>query len=168
MDGGVLADLERGEVEPEGRQLPAQLGDLAPGDPAQRVLDQRVLERCELGVERRGVRVAARPRAGLVGQRRPSPAQALRDRAQPLAVWLLGEAAAELADDLGQLLGVAGKRAAQATVDVIGRNAGRDGLHQPRRDGLVAPQQMVGLEAGGVERDLRGHPGMPIAIGSDP
>ena len=55
MDRAVLADLERGEVEPEGRELPAQLGDLAPGDARQPVVDERGLDLGQLRVEGRGV-----------------------------------------------------------------------------------------------------------------
>ena len=44
MDRAVLADLERREVEPERRHLPAQLGDLAPGDPLEAVVDERRLD----------------------------------------------------------------------------------------------------------------------------
>ena len=51
VHGAVLADLERREVEPERRHLPAQLGDLAPGDPPETVVDERVLDLAELGVE---------------------------------------------------------------------------------------------------------------------
>ena len=43
MDGAVLTDLERREVETERRHLPAQLGELAPRDAAETVADQRLL-----------------------------------------------------------------------------------------------------------------------------
>ena len=56
VDRGVLADLERGEVEAERRHLPAQVGELAPRDARQPVGDERLLER---------------PRARRRGPRRP-------------------------------------------------------------------------------------------------
>ena len=59
----MLADLERREMEPERRELPAQVGDLAPRDPVQAVGDERVLDLGQLGVELVGAGVAA-------GQRR--------------------------------------------------------------------------------------------------
>ena len=169
MDRGVLADLERGEVEPERRQLPAQLGDLAPGDPA-----EPVRARARAGA--RPARRRARRRPG--SRRRAAPASpvsdarvrrsALGDRAQALPVRLLGEAAPELADGLGQLLGVAREGAVEAAVDALGRDPRGDGLHEPRGDRLVAAQQVVGLEPRGVERDLGGHARVPVAIGADP
>ena len=51
MDRRVLPDLERGEVEPERPELPAQLRDLAPGDAAQALGDERVGDLGELRVE---------------------------------------------------------------------------------------------------------------------
>ena len=59
MDVAVLADLERGEVEPERGQLPAQVRDLAPCDPTETVVDERGLDLGELHVEGGGIRVVA-------------------------------------------------------------------------------------------------------------
>ena len=114
MDLAVLADLERGEVEPERRDLPAQLGDLAPGDPRQPVLDERGLDLGELRIELGRVVVVAGSRPGVVGQGDPRPAQALGDEPEALAIRLVGEAPAELAIGLGQVLGVAGRGASPA------------------------------------------------------
>ena len=77
-----------------------------------------------------------------------------RDRAEALAVRLLGEAPPELAHGLRELLRVAGERAAERAVHVVVGDARGDGLHEPARDRLVAAQQVVGLEPGGVERDV--------------
>ena len=63
VDGRVLADLERGEVEPERRELPAEVGELAVRDAPQPVRRERVLDDGELRVERLGIGVAAGPRA---------------------------------------------------------------------------------------------------------
>ncbi len=97
----VLADLERGEVEPERRELPAQLGDIAPGDPFQAVVDERRLDLNELGVQLGGIRVVPGTRAGIVGQGDARPAQSLGDEPEPLAVGLVREAAAQLPIGLG-------------------------------------------------------------------
>ncbi len=70
MDRGVLADLERGEVEPERPDLPAQLGDVAPGDPLEPVGDERVGDLGELRVE-----VAAPSRSGRSAAPAPRPAR---------------------------------------------------------------------------------------------
>ena len=53
VDRGVLADLERGEVEAEGGDLPAQVRELAVRHARQAVGDERVLEHREVRVERR-------------------------------------------------------------------------------------------------------------------
>ena len=168
MDGRVLADLERGEVEPERRELPAEVGELAVRDPPQPVRRERVLDDGELRVERLGVGVAAGPRRGLAGQRRPGAADPLGDRAQPLPVGLLGEAAPELAHRLGQLLAVLGERVVERPVDGVRRHARGDRLHQPQRDGLVAAEQVVGLEARGVHRDVARDAGVAVAVRADP
>ena len=55
MDRRVLADLQRGEMEPERAQLPAQVLQLAVRHPLQAVRDQRGFEFRELVVEGLGV-----------------------------------------------------------------------------------------------------------------
>ena len=49
-----------------------------------------------------------------------------------------------------------------------GRDAGRDGLHQPARDRLVAAQEVVRLEARRLERHVRGHARVPVPVRPDP
>ena len=73
VDLGVLADLERREVEPERRQLPAQVGELAVRDTGQPIGDERVLEDRQLRVQDGGRAVAAGARRRLAGQRGPGP-----------------------------------------------------------------------------------------------
>jgi len=46
----VLAHFQAGQVEAERRQLPAEVLDLAPGDPAETVGDERLLDLCDLRV----------------------------------------------------------------------------------------------------------------------
>ena len=113
MHVGVLADLERGEVEPERAELPAQVGDLAERDPLEAVGDERVLDLGELGVELGGVGVPAADRRGLPGERGPGPAQPLGDEPEPLPVRLVREAPPEQPVGLGQRLRVAGQAQCQ-------------------------------------------------------
>ena len=94
---------------PNVADLPAAVRDLAPGDPVEPVGDERLLDLGQLRVELLGPRVAAGQRSRLAGQRGPRPAQPLGDEPEALAVRLVGEAAAELAVGLGQVLGVAGE-----------------------------------------------------------
>ena len=168
MDGRVLAHLERGEVEPERRELPAEVGELAVRDAPEPVRRERVLDDGQLRVERLGVAVAAGARRGLAGQRRPGAPDPLRDRAQPLPVRLLGEAAVELAHRLGQLLPVLRERMVERPVDGVRRDAGGDRLHQPQGDGLVAAEQVVRLEPRGVHRDVARDARVAVAVGADP
>ena len=103
----MLADLERGEVEPERAELPAQVLQLAVRHPFEAVRDERGLELGEFVIECAGIGVAAGPRRGLAGQAGPGPTQSLGDEPEPLAVRLVREAASQQAVRLGQLLGVA-------------------------------------------------------------
>ena len=107
MDRRVLADLERGEVEPERPDLPAELGHLAEGDPRQAVGHERVGDLGELGLELVGRPVPPGPRRGLADQRGPRATQSLGDEPEPLPIRLVREAAAELPVGLGQVLRVA-------------------------------------------------------------
>ncbi len=168
MDPGVLANLERGQVEPECRDLPAEIRQLPPGDARQVVGDEGCLEHGEVRVEGRGIAVAARARRRLAGEPRARAAQALGDRAQVLAIRLVREPPAQVAGRLAQVLRVADEGRVQRPVQARGGEARRDGLHQPGADGLVAAQEMVRLEAGGLEGHVGGHARMAIAVRPDP
>ena len=72
MHRGVLADLERREVEPERPDLPAQVRELPERDALQAIRDERRLEFGELVVEGRGIRIAAGPRRRFAGQGLPA------------------------------------------------------------------------------------------------
>ena len=85
VDGRVLADLERGEVEPERRDLPAQVGELAVRHAPQPVRGERLLDDRQLRVQggrrsrsrRRAARSrrSARPGSGAAAPRsRPGAA----------------------------------------------------------------------------------------------
>ena len=105
----MLADFERGEVEAEGCQLPAQVLDLAPRDAVEAVAGERGLQLGELVVELLGCVIAPGQRGGLPGEPGTGPADALGDEPEALAVRLVREPAPQLAIDFGQLLGIAGK-----------------------------------------------------------
>ena len=147
MDGGVLADLERREVEPE-RRRPASAGRRPrPTRPARG--RRRRSASCDLGelrVQLVGRGVPARQRRRLAGQRRARPAQPLGDEPEPLAVRLVGEPAAQLPVDLGQRLGVARQPRREMRVttrsidDGRGARLHRGGSRRPRsRGGRVRP-----------------------------
>ena len=106
MDRRVLADLERGEVEPERPELPAQFRDLAPRHATQAFGDERIGDLGQLRVELLGRRIPPGQRRRLADEVRSRPAQPLGDEPEALAVRLVGEAPAELAISLGQVLGV--------------------------------------------------------------
>src|SRR6187401_2284476 len=88
MHRRVLPDLERGEVEPERPELPAQFRDLAPGGAAEAFGDERVGDLRQLRVELLGRRVAPGEGRRLADQEGPRPAQTLGDEPEPLAIRL--------------------------------------------------------------------------------
>ena len=153
---------------PNVAELPAQLRDLAPGDPLQAVLDERGLELGQLRVEVRGVVVVAGARTRVVGQRHPRPAQPLGDEPEPLAVRLVREAAAELAVGLGQGLGVARQAVGQRSGDARRRRGRGHGLHQPHRHRLVAVEDVVGLDPQRPLGHLGRHGRVAVAVAADP
>ena len=124
----MLADLERREMEPERRELPAQVLDLAPGDPPEPVRDERILELRQLGVELTGGLVPPGEWGRLAGEVRPGPADPLGDEPEPLAVRLVRVAASELPVELGKELGVAGEAGGERPRDGLGRRRRGDGL----------------------------------------
>ena len=164
----MLADLERCQVEPERAELPAQLGDLAPGHPAEAVGGERLLDLDQLGVEVGRAAVASGPRRRLAGEGRARPAQSLGDEPEALAVRLVREAPPELAIGLGQVLGVAGEARRQRPGHPVLRHRGGDRLHEPRGHGLVAVQDVIGVDAQGLLGDLGGDPRVAVAVAADP
>ena len=168
MDRAVLADLERREVEPVRRDLPAQLRDLAPGDALQAIVDERGLELGQLRVEVRGSVVVAGARSRVVGQRHAGPAQALGDEPEPLAIGLVREAAAELSVGLGKGLGVAGQAVREGSGDARRRRGRRDRLHQAHRHRLVPVEDVVRLDAQRPFGHLGRHGRVPVAVTADP
>ena len=170
MDLAVLADLERREVEPERRDLPAQLGDLAPGDPRAgrrrraRPGSRRARRRARR--RRRSGRTAARPR-------RSAPTRVRRSRSamnpkrwrygssgKRRRSWrsVSGSSSASRARRVASGRGDAGRR---------GRRR-RHGLHQPQRDRLVAVQDVVGLDAQRPLGRLGGDDRVAVAVAADP
>ncbi len=106
MDGGVLADLHRREVEPERLELPAQVLDLAPRHAGQPVPDECVGKLAKLDGQRIRGRVRAVGRSSAAGQARPRAAQALGDEPESLAIRLLRESTGQLSSQIGQVRAV--------------------------------------------------------------
>ena len=168
MDRAVLTNLERREMEAERRDLPAEVGHLAPRNPREAVGDERPLDLGELVVELAGVLVAPAERGGLAGQVRARPAEALGDEPESLAVRLLGKAPPELSVEIRQQLGIAREARRETAGNGFRCNSGGNRLRQAHRDRLVAAQDVVGVDAKGPLGDLRGHGGIAVAITADP
>ena len=69
---------------------------------------------------------------------------------------------------LGQQLGVAGEARREAPGSRSAGDDGGDRLRQPRRDRLVAAQDVVGVDPERPLRDLGGHRRVAVAIAADP
>ena len=165
---GVLADLERCEMEPERAELPAQVGDLSERDPLEAVGDQRVLHLGQLGVELGRVRVPAADRRGLPGERGAGSTQPLGDEPEALPVGLVREAPAQQAVGLGERLRVARESQRQRRRDAIPRCRRRQRLHEPRGDRLVAVEHVLGLDPEGPLGHVRGHLWVAVPVAADP
>ena len=133
VDLGVLADLERGEMEAERLDLPAEVLDLPVGDARQPVRDEAGLQLGQLLDQLLGRLVVPCDRARLLGEVPASAAQPLGDRPHAAAIRLVGEAAGQIAHRLGQVLGIAGQPVLELRVDALARD-----LNRQRRRSLVA------------------------------
>ena len=152
MDRRVLAHLELGEVEAEGLDLPREVVDVAPGGSRQPNLDEPGLDVHQLGKQRvwTGVAVGAGPRAAawpLAGEPLSRQAEALRDEPERLAEWLVGESLPERPGELRHRLCFGLEAPPERGWHGRFAHLGRDGLHQPDRDGLVAAEHVVGLDS---------------------
>jgi hypothetical protein len=153
-------------VEAERRQLPAQLLDIPVRDALQAIGDEGPVDLLELGLELARQGIAARRRR-VAGQPLPGPPEAFGHEPEAASIRLAREAARELPLEIGEAFGIAG----QALRD---RRAGhqrrrdRDRLHEPHRHGLVAPQDMVGLDPQRREGRRRGDGRVAVAIAADP
>ncbi len=168
MDGAVLADLERREVEPERRQLPAEFGQLAPGDSGQPVVDERRLELGELGVELRSVGVVARTRSRLPGHRRARPPQSLGDEPEALAIRLVGESPPQLPVGLRQVLRIAREPHPERSRDPGMRCRRRDGLHEAQGHGFEPVEHVIGMDAERPFGQVGRHGRVAVAVATDP
>ena len=168
MHGGMLADLERRQVEPECRQLPAQFGHLAPRDPRQPLVRERLLDLAQLRIQVIGGVVVARAGTRFPGQHRPRATQSLGDEPEALAVRLVRETPPELPIGLGQVLGVARKTRGKRPGKVLMRGRRRHRLHESQRHGLVPVEHVVGLDPQRPQRHVRGHARIAVAIAADP
>ncbi len=168
MDGRVLPDFERREVEAERADLPAQFRHFAVGDPLEPVRHERVGDLCEFGLQLLRPGVSPRQRGRFPDQCRPRPTQPLGDEPEPLPVRLVRESAAELSVGLGQVLGVARKARHEGPCHAVAGRRRGDRLHQPGRDRLVPAQDVVGVDAHGPCGDLRGDARVAVAVATDP
>ena len=111
MDLGMLADLQRAEMEAERLRLPAQVLHVAVGDPVEPIGHQGRLELVDLRDECLGRWVGTGQRGDVTGQSRPRAAQALGHRPESTSIRLAREPPIELAGEVGQFLRVAGEAA---------------------------------------------------------
>ncbi len=155
-------------MEAEGAELPAQLGDLAPGHPAQAVGGERVLDLDQLGVELGRGAVATGECGRFAGQGRPRAAEPLGDEPEALPVGLVREAPPELSIGLRQVLRIAGQARGERSRHLVGGRRGGDRLHQARCDGLIAVEDVVGVDPQGLLGDLGGHARMAVPVTADP
>src|SRR5215208_4200798 len=102
MDAGVLANLQRREVEAERLDLPPEVLHVAPRGPRQADLDERALQLIELRDELPGAAVRAGRRRSLLGQASARPAQALGDEGETLPDRLVGKALAHGSIEVGE------------------------------------------------------------------
>ena len=154
-------------MEPECLHLPAQLQQVAVGDPDKALRHERVTQLVEDPDE--GPR---RHEAAIVGRAGDQVAtgapDTLLDEREPLAVGFLGEPAPDLRGRLGQVVLVACQlRPERGTQPAGGRGRG-DGLRQPLDHRLVAPQHVVRLDAQRLARDGGGDVGVAVAVAADP
>ena len=171
VHGRVLADLERGEVEAERLDLPAEVLEAPVREALETVRDQGLPQLLELEEQlvRAGVAPARRPaELGKVGAR---PAKALGNRSESAAIRLVREAGRSSRASMSGRS--SSSTASRRTIGRGERTAGprprRQRRHEPGRDRLVAVEKVVGLDRGTphVGR-LGGHVRVPVAIAADP
>src|SRR5260221_10187954 len=100
-------------METERGDLPAEILDLAPGDPREPVADERVLDLGDFRVELRGALVPAGERGLLAGQEGSRPTKPLGHEPETLAVRLVPEPPPPLAVELPPGLRGAGRSGGQ-------------------------------------------------------
>ena len=155
-------------METERRDLPAQVGDLAPRDALEPTGDQRVLDLGKLAVELVGRLVVPGARARPAGEHRSRAPEPLGDEPEALSIRLVGEAPPELSVGLRQVLGVAREAGGKRPRHPVVRGRRRHGLHQPERDRLVAVEDVVGVDAQRPLGHLRGDRRVAVPVTADP
>ena len=168
MDGRVLAYLELGEVEPEGLDLPSEVLDGAARHPNEPIGHQRALDDIEISEEIAWRLVPAARGSRVAGQVVSTPPEPLGNRPEPAAVGLIGKAPAECGVEVRELVRIVEQPDRQLAIHVRGRDDNRERLHEAGGDGLVAPEDVIGLDPCSVLRDLGRDPGMPVTIATDP
>ena len=168
VDGRVLADLELGQVESEGLDLPTEILDGPSCHSNQPVGHEGLLDHIEVGqqVGWRLVPASGWPR--VPGQVVPRPPEPFGNRPEPATVGFVRKAPTERGVEVREVVGIVEQSDRQLSIHSRRRNNDRDCLHQAGRHGLMPPEDVIGLDPGGVLRDLGGDTGMPVTITPDP
>ena len=164
----MLPELDRREVEAERLDLPAEILDLAERHSRQPVGDQAALHLFELGDQLLRLLVASTDWAAFFSKVGPRPAQPLHDRAQPPSVRFVGVPASHVSHRLGYFLGVARQARLESGLYLRPWHVRRDRGQQSSGHGLVAAQQMVGVDARHLACQLSGDRGIAVPVAADP
>ena len=158
----VLADLQLGEVEPEGLGLPDEVLELAVGLPVRPGGGQGLLDGAQVGEERLGVRV------GQVGVALAGGAQPGGGVQQEPAVRLVGRAVGDLRQQRRLSGAGRGERIEQGLRGGGEVAVGGEGAGDPVAGGLQAAQHVLGLDAHRLAGHLVGDVGVAVAVAADP
>ena len=144
MDGRVLANLQRRQVEAERLDLPAEVLDVAPRDPREADLDQGVLDLAQLGDELGRVAIGARGRRALLGEAAAGAAEPLGDEREALPERLVRIPLANRPIEVREGARVAGQLLAEVLGDDCRAEpswtaSGRCGSRRPRGRGGRGP-----------------------------
>ena len=166
---GVLAHVERREVQPEGRQRAHGLLEAPARDQLAAVQQQRVAHQREVGEQLGGADVVA---PGLVAAARRQPRarveQLLAHAGELQPVGLLGVQAPVALVELGQALEVGGQRGLELGGDARDPHRGGEVGAQLVDDRQRVAQRVGVLELEDVERGRRQHVGVAVAVAADP
>ena len=166
---GVLAHVERREVQPEGGERAHGLLQAPARDQLAAVHQQRVAHQREVGQQLGGADVVA---PGLVaaarGQARAGVEQLLAHAGELQPVGLLGVQAPIALVELGQALEVGGQRGLQLRRDPGDAHRGGEVGAQLVDDRQRVAQRVGVLELEDGERGRRQHVGVAVAVAADP
>ena len=164
----MLANLELREMEPERLHLPSEVLD----GPARHATEPRSRERVpdlvDLVEQFGWLCVPATGRPRIPGQVVARPTEPLGDGPEASAIRFIGKAPPERGVEIGETFRVVDEAPGHRPVQSIRGDVHGDGLHQPSRDRLVAAHHVIGLDSGGVLREVGGHAGVAVPIAADP